>query len=251
MSYADQYLLTALSDAAPAVARALVAVPSVNFRPDSAARTVSLLEYVAATRFRMPNRIVLDRALNRDSRRLAAVSGALRQVFPDIAIGLLANEGCLYACPFKAAHDGHVALARLLPVSVGPGLKERLGCLRYFREEPGRILASPFLRPEDAGRLEGVVDFFKLGGRTREPAALAEIVGAYLAGTYQGNLLWLLDTLEVLAGRLWLDNAAFPDDFHDRVSGCARNCRTCGYCAGLAAELIQDREVILPRLGGT
>lgn len=243
--YADHYLLMALSDAAPEVARALVAVPSVNYRTDSAARAVSLLEYAAATRFRVSDRILLDRSLNRDTGRLVVETTALRRAFPNLSIGLLANEGCLYACPFKAAHDGHVALSRLLPARVGPGLKEGLGCLRLFFEEQGRILASPFLRPEDTGRLGGLVDFCKLGGRTREPAALREVVGAYLAGSYQGNLLWLLDTLEALSGRLWLDNAALPADFFERTDGCARHCRSCGYCADLAAALIRDRGVVL------
>ncbi|MGD9608175.1 MAG: hypothetical protein AB7U59_02080 [Desulfovibrionaceae bacterium] len=248
--YADHYLLMALSDAAPDVARALVAVPSVNSRPDSAARAVSLLEYAAATRFKPSNRLVLDRSLNRDTARLAATVTALRRACPDLSIGVLANEGCLYACPFKAAHDGHVALSRLVPAQVGPELREGLGCLRLFFEERGRILASPFLRPEDTARLEGVVDFCKLGGRTREPAALRDVVAAYLAGSYTGNLLWLLDTLEALAGRLWLDNAALPVDFFERTDGCSHTCRTCGYCADLAARLIRDRGVDLRPLGG-
>ena len=246
--YGDLYLLVALSDAAPSLASALMAIPSVNFLLDSAERATGILDYAAATHFRPPRGIVLDRSLNRDTRRAAAVARALRAVYPEIAIGLLANEGCLYACPFKAAHDGRIALSRLLPTRVGRGVKEQLGCLRFFLEEPGRIFASPFLRPEDACRLENVVDSFKIGGRTREPSALREVVGAYLAGSYQGNLLWLLDTLEALADRYWLDNAAVPRNFFERVDGCSRRCQECGYCAALAGELIRERKLVLPHL---
>jgi len=246
--YADHYLLVALSDASPEVASALEAVPSVNFLLDSARRTSSLLEYAAATHFRPPAKVVLDRSLNRQTQLLAEVARELRAVYPTITIGLLANEGCLYACPFKAAHDGRIALSRLLPTRVGRGVKEQLGCLRFFLEEPGRIFASPFLRPEDACRLENVVDSFKIGGRTREPSALREVVGAYLAGSYQGNLLWLLDTLEALADRYWLDNAAVPRNFFERVDGCSRRCQECGYCAALAGELIRERKLVLPHL---
>jgi len=246
--YGDLYLLVALSDAAPSLASALMAIPSVNFLLDSAERATGILDYAAATHFRPPRGIVLDRSLNRDTRRAAAVARALRAVYPEIAIGLLANEGCLYACPFKAAHDSHIAMSRLLPVKVGSGLKEQLGCLRFFTEKPERIFASPFVRPEDAERLEGVVDFLKLGGRTREPAAMRDVVGAYLAGSYRGNLLWLLDTLEALADRYRVDNTALPADFFTRVDGCSRHCHTCGYCAVLAGKFVRERGPVLPHL---
>lgn len=246
--YADHYLLVALSDAAPDLAACLTAVPSVNFRLESAERAVTLLDYAASTRFRPPAKIVLDRSLNRDSLRLAGIASALRSAFPGLQIGLLVNEGCLYACPFKAAHEGHVAMARLLPTRVGPNLKEQLGCLRYFFEEPARIFASPFVRPEDVPRVEGMVDFCKLGGRTRGGHALTEVVGAYLSGCYQGNLLWLLDTLEGLAGRLWVENSAISANYYDLTDGCSRRCRECGLCGRLAATAIRDRGVVLQNL---
>jgi hypothetical protein len=246
--YADHYLLRALSDAAPEVASRLSAIPSVNCRLDSAERTLTLLDYIETTRFRPPDKLVLDRSLNRDTRRLAEVAAAIRTARPDLSLGLLVNEGCLFACPFKSAHEGQVAMARLRPARVGGDLKERLGCLRYFFEEPARMFASPFVRPEDVGRLEGLVDFCKLCGRTRGPRVLGEVVGAYFSGGYAGNLLWLLDTLEALADRLWVDNPALPDDFFARTDGCSRRCRDCGVCGGLADALVRDRGIGLTRL---
>ena len=244
--YADHYLLVALSDAAPEVAKALEAIPSVNFLMDCAQRAGSLIDYAASTHFRPPRQVVLDRSLNRDMTRLAAVARELRSAYEGISVGLLANEGCLYACPFKAAHDGRIALSRLVPQRVGPGVKEQIGCLRFFLEDLGRIFASPFLRPEDASRLEGTVDFLKLGGRTRDPAVLREVVAAYLRGNYQGNLLALLDTLEALSDRYWVENTAIPETFFTRVDGCSRRCRDCGYCAALAGELVRERALVLP-----
>lgn len=246
--YADQYLLTALSDASPEVASALLAVPSVNFRPDSAERALALFEYAAGTHFRPARRIVLDPSLNRHSLRLAGTVSALHAAVPGLHVGILANEGCLFSCPFKDAHDSHMAMTRVMPAKVGSDIKERLGCLRLFFEEPGRVFASPFVRPEDMPRVEGLVDFCKVCGRTRGAAELTEVVGAYLSGCYQGNLLWLLDTLEVLASRFWVENSAIPDNYFDLTDGCTRRCRECGICDRLAAELVRDQGVGLARL---
>lgn len=248
--YADQYLLMALSDAAPEVAGALVAVPSVNFRLDSAERALALLEYAAGTRFRPANRLVLDPSLNRHGLRLAGITGALRSAVPGLRVGVLVNEGCLFACPYKAAHDGHMAMARLLPTRVGGDIKERLGCLRLFFERPERLFASPFVRPEDVPRMAGLVDFCKVCGRTRPGTELAEVVGAYLAGSYRGNLLRLLDTLEALSGRYWVENEAIPANYFDLTDGCSRRCRECGVCGQLAADLVRDLGVVVPPMPG-
>lgn len=245
--YGDQYLLTALSDEAPDVARELTAYPSINFRLDRFERLAAILEAVADTRFRFPDAVILDRDLNRDTKRLAELSAAIRRVWPEMRIGLLANEGCLYACPFKTAHDAHIALSRLASCPAGPDVNRDLGCLRTFHEHPERMLASPFLRPEDIGHVEPAADFLKICGRTRPAADLAAIVRAYLDGTFSGNLLWLLDTPEILSGRLWLENGDLPDDFFDRADGCGHRCRECGLCGQLAGTLLHEREPGLPR----
>ncbi len=245
--YADQYLLTAISDEAPDVAGALSAIPSINFRLGDVCRITAVLDAVSDTRFRFPEALLLDRDCNRDSQRLAALREEVRRRWPDLRLGLMANEGCLFACPFKTAHDAHIALSRLASCPLGPDINRDLGCLRSFAARPGRLLASPFLRPEDVHRLEGVADFVKLCGRTRPAAELAAIVSAYLEGRFSGNLAWLLDTQEILSGRLWIDNAALPQDFFDRTNACSRQCRECGYCDALAEAVVVEREPALPR----
>lgn len=245
--YADHYLLTALSDASPEVAGALVAVPSINFRLDAFERLAAVLEAVADTRFRFPDAVVLDRSLNRETDRCRALADRARQAYPGLRLGLMANEGCLYACPFKVAHDAQIAQSRLMACSLGPDLNRDLGCLRTFHNHPGRMLASPFIRPEDAGRLEGSVDFLKLCGRTRPVPDVRTIVAAYLDGAFHGNLAWLLDTQEILSGRLDVPNDALPVDFFTRTDGCGHACRDCGYCASLAETVVHKREMGLPR----
>ena len=245
--YADQYLLRALSDAAPELAGQLCAVPSINFRLGSFERAAAIIDAACSTHFRPPSSVILDRDLNRDPAALAALAAGLRREWPQLRLGVMANEGCLYACPYKSAHDAHIALSRLTACRVGADLNRDLGCLRDFAQEPGRLLASPFIRPEDVGQLEGVVDFVKLCGRSRLAADLRTIVAAYLDGSFDGNLLWLLDTPEILSDRFVLENKALPEDFYTRTAGCLRRCRTCRVCAGLAAQLLTRRDPSLPR----
>ncbi|HML54845.1 MAG TPA: hypothetical protein PKC79_12180 [Solidesulfovibrio magneticus] len=239
--YADQYLLQALSDASPSVARELCAVPGINFRLDSFERAAAVVDAACSTRFRPPPRLILDRDVNRDLDGLTALAGKLRREWPDMGLGLMANEGCLYACPYKQAHDAHIALSRLAACRIGPDLNRDLGCLRSFAEAPGRLLASPSIRPEDAGRYEGLVDCLKLCGRSRPAADVRAIVAAYLEGRFEGNLIWLLDAQEMLSDRFAIDNAALPEDFFEVTASCSRRCAACRYCDELAERLLVTR----------
>jgi hypothetical protein len=245
--YADHYLLTALSDAAPEVARALSAIPSINFRLDRFERITTVLEAVADTNFVFPKALLIDRDCNRDTARLTLLREQMGKAYPSVRLGLMANEGCLYSCPFKTAHDAHIAMSRLASCPVGPDINRDLGCLRSFTEHPERLLASPFVRPEDVRHVEGLADFMKICGRTRPVAELTAIVEAYLRGSFSGNLPWLLDTQEILSGRIWLENSALPEDFFARTDGCTHRCRECGYCVDLASSLLAERELALPR----
>ncbi len=245
--YSDGYLLAALGAADPALAMQLEAIPSVNCRLDTADKIYAQLDFINACGFAPPSRVVLDRALNRrlsDLRRLAA---RLRQSHPRLALSLLANEGCLYQCPFKTAHDAHLAYARAHPQATGRGftLNANQGCQRLFHDEPGRMLASPFIRPEDQRYYHGVADSLKLCGRSRGPRVMGRILDAYAQGRFPGNLLTLLDSQEALAETLHLPNEALPARFHQIVSGCDKHCATCGWCEETAWEILQQRA---PRL---
>ena len=232
--FADPYFLQALSDAHPTLAGRLEGVPSVNAMPDSAPKALAVLDMIASTAFRPPTRLILDRSLNRDMARLAETSRALRSACPDVKLFLLANEGCLPHCPYKPAHDAHVALVNEgLCGERTFALNRGLGCVRRFLTDPGLVPASPFVRPEDATRYAEQVDGLKLCGRNRGAPFLERTIDAYLAGKYDGNVLDLLDTLGDLADRIDLPNHRLPPDFLDRVTSCDKHCRACGWCAGL------------------
>jgi collagenase-like PrtC family protease len=248
--FADAYYLRALSDAGPSVAAALEALPGVNFMVDTAARLAALLELIQDTRFRLPSKIVLDRSLNRRPGELARVAADCRRLQPGIKVGLLVNEGCLEHCPFKLTHDAHISLTYTGTGLDTFGLNRELGCMRYLREHPPRVLRSPFIRPEDIRRYRETVDFFKICGRTLGGAFLQRVASAYMNGGYRGNLFDLLDALDWLAAEVDLPNQRLPEDFHARLTGCRGDCERCDYCSELYGALARPRPLHLPDLRG-
>jgi hypothetical protein len=250
--YADHYMLQALSDEDPGLCSRLEAVPSINLHPGSLEGIQLQLEYIERTAFQPPSMLILDRWLNRCRERLGHLVQQLRAVRPDMAIGLLANEGCLPACPFKPAHDAHISLT-----TMGCGLQATaasnrdLGCARYFREDPSLMFRSPFIRPDDAGLYDGLVDFLKLSGRTRGAAVMTRVVRHYLQQSYSGNLLELMDTLETMADCFHLPNERLPAGFGERVADCGLNCSSCSYCRDLAADTLERRSVPIKPMWGS
>ena len=230
--FADGYFLNALSDCCPDVAAQLEAVPSINCMLDSPEKVFATLDMVERTRFRPPSRLVLDRSLNRDLRRLEAVAAQVRRACPDMRLLLMANEGCLYQCPFKPAHDAHISL-------VNEGLcgertfavNRDFGCVQRMLSDPGSLLASPFIRPEDLAQYAGLADGIKICGRNRGADFLMRAVSAYADGRYAGNLLDLMDTMGDLADRVRIPNPVLPPDFARRVTACDKRCSACGWCA--------------------
>lgn len=238
----DFYYLRALSNFAPDVAASLVAVPGVNCLLDSEATVRSWITYAAeTTRFRPADKVVLDRTLNRDPERLALVSRKVKRKFPGLSLELLANEGCLANCPFALAHASHMAAqtGNLLADADALDRNATLGCLELFLDNPQRLLASPFIRPEDADVYEGLVDGLKLCGRTRGPRIMADIVSAYLTRRSPDNLLDLLDAPEVLANVLEIRSRELPADFAQRMSSCRGVCQGCGQCADFAPRAVR------------
>jgi len=240
--YADHYLLQALSDEDPKLCSRLEAVPSINFLLDNLEKIQNHCEYISHTHFQAPGLLILDRSLNRSFSRLQKLTQDLRRKVPGIALGLLANEGCLPGCPFKLTHDAHISMANMgCGREMSSTSNQALGCSRYFREDPSLILRSPFIRPEDAEAYEGTLDFLKLSGRTRGARAMAKVVRHYLQGTYHGNLVELMDTLESMAQSFLVPNQNLPADFGSRTKDCRLHCSDCSYCRHLAESLVEPQ----------
>jgi collagenase-like PrtC family protease len=247
--FSDFYLLNALGRHPRFDGSGLEALPSVNTHIDNPRKLRVCLDAIEHAGFRRPSQIILDRALNRQPNRLKAMADAIGEHYPGMAIGLLANEGCLPHCPFKAAHDAHMALGNMgLTRENTYGLNADLGCLRVFRDRPDRIFQSPFIRPEDVNRYAPTIDYVKIGGRTLGTGFLKNTINAYIHGRYGGNLLALMDTLEALAATLHVAADRIPDDFFTRMTSCPDNCHDCGYCRRLARRAVTRLPLQLPDL---
>lgn len=246
--FSDLYFMNAFSDHLPHLAEQLEAIPSINFMMDSWDKCRVVLDAAARTRFRPPSKINLDRSLNRQADRLADISFRLREGYPGIQICLLVNEGCIFQCPFKKAHDAHISLSNTgLAPERNHDLARDFGCQRTYEDAPFELLKSPFIRPEDIAAYGCVADIFKICGRTLGPAFLKRTVSAYLEGSYQGNLLDLMDTTSYLASSIFIDNAGIPSGFQDRVAGCDRACDLCGYCEQVFDQCARPKEFEIPK----
>jgi|GEM_PF-359315 len=245
--FSDFYMLKALGDSPRIKALDLEAVPSVNAHIRTPRKLRICLELIAEAGFRPPRKILLDRELNRNPEGLRDMVRVIRQYHPDMAIGLLANEGCLPDCPYKPAHDAHLALGNMqLATECTYRLNADLGCLQAFRNHPERIFQSPFIRPEDVDQYASMISFIKLGGRTLGAAFLQKTIMAYVERRYDGNLLRLMDTLEALADSIHLAADRLPEDFHAKMTACTDNCSDCGYCRRLSKRAIRCLPLQLP-----
>ena len=247
--YSDPYFLRAFAGCAPEIAARLEAIPSVNCMFDDFDRIDSHLRLIADTGFMQPSKIVLDRSLNRKPHTLRDTIARCRRHFPELKFSLLANEGCLFRCPFKFSHDSHIALANMADDPQGTfRINSELGCISYLDSHPAEIFKSPFIRPEDLHHYETHIDIIKLCGRTLGPAFLKKCISAYIRRRHDGNLLDLFDTLEWLAPRIFIGNSTIPPDFHTRVTTCDKTCRDCDYCRELLDKISRKKPMKIKTL---
>ncbi|MGI6656690.1 MAG: hypothetical protein ACOX5Z_07675 [Desulfobulbus sp.] len=239
--YADHYLLHRIADQAPEIATRLEAVPSVDLMLDSQLKIELQIDAIAQTGFQAPEKITLDRSLNRDLDTMATLAMELHQLFPGMRIEALANEGCLPFCPFKPAHDAYAALDRIEGDNRLPALNRDLGCRRILAKQPYRILQSPFIRPEDVDLYLYHIDTIKLCSHTQNTGFLIRAMSAYRNRRYDGNLLDLLDNMEWMTRWLYVDNTQLSFDFANILSQCDKRCDRCGFCAELLGSIARRR----------
>lgn len=186
--------------------------------------------------------------INRDLRLLARIKKAAQA-----PIKLMANEGCLFRCPFRKFHFNYISHKSRNP-DMKQGVRAEdnvfsLNCIQLSKSDLSQILKSGWIRPEDASRYGEITNYFKIVGRTSSRSMLLRTVEAYMRETWDGDLL------ELMAGNLYsvgmshllhLDNKTLDAvGFFEKITSCDKECSACDYCGALIGKLIQ-RGVFTP-----
>jgi collagenase-like PrtC family protease len=201
---------------------------SVNMRLGA----VQAMQYVAD----VFDSFYLQREYNRDFERIAELKSWCDA--HGKGLHLLANSGCLAHCSTQTFHDNLVAHeAELAGVENVPC--ETLACRTYLAhpDHLAAVLQSTWIRPEDLDRYTPYFDQVKLATRMHINPRL--VISAYVRRRHRGNLLDLLEPGHHAAFKgKYLDNTRFPDDWFERVTGCAKKCHTCPYCQNVLGNVL-------------
>ena len=163
-------------------------------------------------------------------------------------ICMLANSGCLRFCPWQTFHETllshnfphiHGEMKALdLPPTLCVGIVQS--------KQLEEILRASWIRPEELYQYDPYVSVFKLS--TREADRPDLILKAYTSGSFDGDLLQILDPgFSFFVRPYMFDNKAFPKEWSEgKIAGrCAANCTHCGKCTEVL-KLVYKRDPELP-----
>ena len=165
---------------------------------------------------------------------------------------MLANSACLRYCPWQTFHETLLShhfihiFDEMKETKLPPTLCTGLMQEKRYEE----LLRGSWIRPEDLHRYMPYVSVVKLS--TREADRPDLILKAYTSGSYDGDLLLLLDpTFQFFVKPMILDNKAFPKEWSEgKIAGvCANHCTHCGKCTKVM-ELAFKRDPALPDFTG-
>lgn len=232
--FSDAYFLNALAATKREIMSSLEAVPGINCMIDSSQKAFSFFDLIEQSGFKLPGKIVLDRSLNRNIEQLKAMVIEIKQHYGLIKIELLANEGCIYHCPFKFTHDAQIAFSNTGRSSDKTfQINQSIGCHSYFFKRPETFLKSPFIRPEDVDEYTGVADTIKLCGRTLGTNFLSNCIKAYSEKSYDGNLFDIMDAAHWLSDLFHIENKKLDPGFFKMLTRCTKGCKNCKICKDL------------------
>jgi len=154
---------------------------------------------------------------------------------------MLANSGCVRNCPWQVFHES------LLSHRFSKSFQEMadqnidLVCNALFvSHHLFEFLRCTWIRPEDVHVFEPYLETIKLS--TREARFPLEIAEAYVSGSYDGNLVRLMDPYHAYSFRPnRVDNKSFPADWiTSGIAGkCADNCSHCGKCEQIMKQVLK------------
>ncbi len=156
---------------------------------------------------------------------------------------MLANSGCFAHCSGQTFHDNLVAHeSEVCEVENIPGFLPYI-CWRSLkkRENWVKVLQNTWIRPEDIYHYEDLFDTVKLATRMHNRPEL--VLEAYANRRFYGNTL---DLFEPGFGAAFapyvIDNTAFPADYWEKTSSCAKNCHECRYCEAVLDKVLIKME---------
>jgi len=144
---------------------------------------------------------------------------------------------CILHCSLRNFHIqaiSHSGRAQQLGAYVDYSL---MWCTSEKTRDPGLMLKSPWIRPEDLSVYEAMgYDEFKLAGREMDRPWVERVARAYAARRHDGDLNQLIlgfDQMEPFGNvPVRIDNRkldGFIDFFHKKHD-CRLGCRDCHYC---------------------
>ena len=154
---------------------------------------------------------------------------------------MLANSGCMRNCPWQVFHETLLSHNfNSISHEMVEQNTELLCNRRFMTKRSADFLRCTWIRPEDVHVFEPELETIKLS--TREAKYPMEIVEAYVNGSYDGNLLRLMDPIHVFGFRPYrVDNKSFPADWvTSGIAGkCAENCVHCGKCEQILKQVMK------------
>lgn len=151
--------------------------------------------------------IIVHHTANRDFGTLAEMRAAV-----SCDLELIANNSCVYQCPYVCAHQTSPAFHSR--TGSRPVLEyELFWCAGRYAHDGAEIIRSRWIRPEDLHIYESRgFDRFKIAGRGRDTAWLLRAARAYAARGYAGDLTDIISMSQHAPLRLAKRRAGEPGD---------------------------------------
>lgn len=163
------------------------------------------------------------------------------------ALCIYANSGCLRDCPFRQFHNNLHGHNRMKQSSTGETFSfSAFRCrTNYERGNYADFLRANWLRPEELPEYERLAGVVKLA--TRRHPDPESIIRAYATYSYDGDIAKITDPFFDFP--FPVDNAKLgKSSLWPEVRNCpfVHDCRRCGKCDALAAELARGAEKAAP-----
>ncbi len=153
--------------------------------------------------------ITVRENINRDFRLLEEMRKSV-----DCEIQLIANQACLYQCPYQFYHCNFVSHASQRDNSSSNGQIDFcvLKCNKYRFSDPTEIIKSCWIRPEDIKFYEEIgIDKFKITDRSSPTQWLDNVVKTYQDRKLKGNNLADILNLCIGVNRRKSNNSVIKD----------------------------------------